>query len=333
MVSIGVDVSKAHLDAARVRGDGRRLYTRRVTNTAKGVQALLTWACEKREVTPRELRLVVEATGPYHESLAYAFDAAGATVVVANPKRVRDYAKGVGIISKTDPLDARVLAYYGADPECRRRLVAWRPPSEAVRTLQALLGRLAAVETDLRRERNRLEKAEAGATALPAPVSESLATSIAYLAAERTRLKAAIETHYDDHRDLNRQREQLKTLPGVGNASADQLLCVIAAHAFASARQAAAFCGLVPRQCQSGSSVRGPTRLGQGPAPVRAVLYMAAVVAIQHNRELKRFYERLCQRGKSKMSALGAVMRKLVHIAYGMLKHRTPYDPSLVTIA
>lgn len=329
MIVIGVDVSKERLDAALLRADGQRFYTRKVSNSAQGARALLEWASAKGAAAPAELRLIVEATGPYHERLAYAFHDAGATVIVANPKRVRDYAQGLGLLSKTDPLDARALAYYGA--QTHRPLASWRPPSTELRTLQALSARLAAVEADLGRERNRLEKSAASATPVPAPIRESLARSIAYLEAERKRLKDAIETHYDEHPKLREQRERLKSIPGVGDRSADEMLCVIAAREFTSARQAAAFCGLAPRQRQSGSSLRAPAHLGKGPARLRAVLYMAAVVATRHNPELKRFYEHLLARGKCKMSAIGALMRKLIHLAYGILKHESAYDPALVT--
>lgn len=331
MTVLGIDVSKARLDAALLRADGRRIYSRKAANTASGAWQLLTWACQKRQVSPADLRVVVEATGVYHETLAETLHDAGATVIVANPKRVRDYAQGIGLLTKTDPIDARALAYYGADPQVRRKLVPWQPPAPEIRTLRALMGRLAAVEQDLQRERNRLEKAESGAREAPAVV-DSIKRSLNALKAECDRLKRAIDDHYDQHPGLREQRAQLKTIPAVGNRSADQMLCVLGARDFVSARQAAAFCGLVPRQHDSGTSVHRPSRLTKQGAPrLRAVLYMAAVAALRHNPELKRVYDRLLDRGKPKMSALGALMRKLVHLAYGILKHRTAYNPCLVT--
>ncbi|MGH8160641.1 MAG: IS110 family transposase, partial [Gammaproteobacteria bacterium] len=272
-------------------------------------------------------------TGPYHETVAYTLHEGGARVIVANPKRARDYAKGLGLLTKTDAGDARALVYYGANERIQQKLTSWQPPSVQIRALAALLARLEAVEKDLRRERNRLEKTQAGAIAAPEAVLDSLPHSIKALEAERARLKREIEAHYDRHPDLREDRELLKSIPAVGDATGNQMLRVLGAPEFASARQAAAFCNLVPRQHESGSSVRAPARMPKGAPRLRAVLYMAAVVAIQHNPELKRFYERLCQRGKAKMSAIGAVMRKLIHIAYGVLKHRTPYAPSLVTTA
>lgn len=330
MVVLGIDVSKARLDVALLRADGRRLYSRKLANSAQGAQRLLAWACRKRQVAPAEVRVIVEATGPYHETLASTLHEAGATVIIANPKRVRDYAQGLGLLSKTDALDARALAYYGADPQVLARLTPWQPPAPEMRTLRALCERLAAVEQDLSRERNRQEKAQASAA--PAPIRDSLQRSLRALRAERDRLKQAIEDHYDQHPGLREQRALLQTIPAVGEASADRMLCVLGARAFGSARQAAAFCGLVPRRHESGATVRAPAHLSkQGDARLRAVLYMAAVVASRHNAELRTIYQRLLARGKCKMSALGALMRRLVHLAYGVLKHHTAYNPNLVS--
>lgn len=330
MVVLGIDVSKARLDAALLRADGRRVSSRKVRNSVEGARQVLAWACHKRSLSPAELRVVLEATGPYHDTLADTLHQAGATVIIANPKRVRDYAKGLGLLSKTDAVDARTLAYYGADPQVQARLTPWQPPAPEISTLRALCARLAAVEQDLQRERNRLEKAQAGAA--PAAILDSLQRTLSALRAERARLKQAIEDHYDQHPGLGEQRALLETIPAVGKVSADRMLCVLGARAFGSARQAAAFCGLVPRRHESGRSVRAPAHLSkQGDARLRAVLYMAAVVASRHNAELRALYQRLLARGKCKMSALGALMRRLVHLAFGVLKHHTAYNPNLVS--
>ncbi|MES1942049.1 transposase IS116/IS110/IS902 family protein, partial [Salinisphaera sp. T5B8] len=138
------------------------------------------------------------------------------------------------------------------------------------------------------------------------------------------------DDHFDQHPDLKRDKALLASIPGIGQTSARHLLCLLADRDFTSARQAAAFAGLAVVHFESGSSVRGRPHLSkQGSSKLRAVLYMAAVAALRHNRALKMFYDRLRQRGKPALSALGAVMRKLVHIAFGVFKHKTPYDPAL----
>lgn len=326
-VTLGVDVSKAKLDAALWLEESRKWYATQSVNDEAGAHKLLDWACAKSKSTAADCRVVLEATGVYHEIAAQIFYDQGCEVVIANPKRVRDYAKGKGLLTKTDAVDARMLASYGAQGD---ELLAWVPPPAEVRVLRALVARLDAVEQDLQREKNRLEKAQA--TQTPQAVIDSLQRSLTALRAERERLRREIDDHYGQHPELKQERERLKTIPGVGDASANRMLCLFKCHGFESARQAAACAGLIPIEYESGTSVRKRPRLSkQGDPKLRATLYMAAIVASRHNPQLHRVYEDLIKRGKSKMSALGALMRRLVHIAFGMLKHQTDYNPALVT--
>lgn len=326
-MTLGVDVSKAKLDAALWLGESRKGYASKSDNDAAGAAKLLKWACAKSGLTAADCRVVLEATGVYHEVAAQVFHARGCEVVIANPKRVRDYAKGQGLLTKNDTVDARMLARYGAQGD---ELLAWLPPPVEVRVLRALMARLDAIEQDLQREQNRLEKAQA--TETPPAVQDSLQRSLTALRAERERLRREIDDHYDQHPDLKQERERLKTIPGVGDASASRLLCLLKRHSFDSARQAAACAGLIPLEYTSGTSVHKRPHLSkQGDPKLRATLYMAAIVASRHNPQLRKVYENLVSRGKSKMSALGALMRRLVHIAFGLLKHQTDYNPALVT--
>ena len=325
-MTLGIDVSKAKLDAA-LWLDSRKWYATQAGNDADGARKLLKWACAKSGGMYSDCRVVLEATGVYHETAAQGFHDAGCEVVIANPKRVRDYAKGKGFLTKTDAVDARMLASYGAQGD---ELLAWVPPAAEVRILRALVARLDVIEQDVQREENRLEKAQA--TDTPLAVRDSLHRSLTALRAERDRLRQDIDDHYNQHPGLKQERERLKTIPGVGNASASRMLCLLKRHRFDSARQAAACAGLIPVEYESGTSVRKRPRLSkQGDPKVRATLYMAAMVASRHNPQLKTVYEGLIKRGKSKMSALGALMRRLVHIAFGMLKHQTDYNPAFVS--
>ena len=135
------------------------------------------------------------------------------------------------------------------------------------------------------------------------------------MSAERRRLIELIEEHIDRYPDLKADRERLKSIPGVGPVMARYMMALLRSHAFGSASQAAAYLGLVPIHRESGSK-----------ASLRAKLYMAAVVAIQHNPDIQAHYQRLLRKGKTKMAALVAAMRKLVHICFGVLKHQTPYQ-------
>ena len=326
MSLLGIDVSKETLAVALQPDERKRPYEREVRNDAGGIARLQEWVRE-RGCELSQLVVVMEATGVYHERVAQALHDAGCKVIVANPKRVRDYAAGLGLLHKTDKVDARALVCYGK--EKGSELVSWSPPPEEVRILRALYDRLSAVQEDLQRELNRRDQALISLE--PQLIIDSLNTSITRLREECERLKRAIEDHFDQYPGLKAQRELLQSIPSIGPISGDLLLCLLLAHRFQSARQAAAFCGLIPRAHQSGSSVHKPARLTkQGDARLRAKLYMASVVALRHNRELSEIYQSLLAAGKPKLSALGALMRRLVHIAYGVLKHQAPYSPELV---
>ena len=324
---VGVDVSKEWLDVAVQGSKPKRLYEKRLENDAGGFQRLLSWVQERTGSRPPELTVVMEATGVYHEAAALALHGAGCRVIVANPKRVRDYASGVGLLNKTDRADARALLRYGGEKSSE--LIPWEPPPAEIRVLRALYARLGAVQEDLLRELNRKEQAELSGQ--PAAVRESMQQSIEHLQVDCERLKQAIEDHFDQHPPLKSQRELLQSIPGIGPVSADRMLCVLRRHRFESARQAAAFAGLVPRLHESGSSVRKRPRMSkQGEGSLRATLYMAAVVACRHNRQLSEHYRALLAAGKAKMCALGVLMRRLLHIAFGVLKQNTTYDPTKV---
>jgi transposase len=328
MVIVGVDVSKDSLDVAVEGSNAKRCYERRLNNDVGGFKRLLSWVEERAAAHPHELTVMMEATGVYHEAAALALHEAGCRVFVANPKRVRDYASGLGLLNKTDRVDARALVRYGREKVSE--LAAWEPPAPEIRALRALYTRLSAVMTDLRRELNRQEQAQLSGQ--PEAVLESMRQSVEHLREDCERLKRAIEDHFDQHPNLKNQRDLLQSIPGVGPVSADRMLCLLLRHSFASARQAAAFAGLVPRMHESGSSVRKRARLTkQGDASLKATLYMAAVVGARHNPQLRHVYESLLKAGKSKMSALGALMRRMIHIAYGMLKHNTAYNPNFFT--
>jgi transposase len=332
MPVVAVDVSKASLELAlegskAKRGKSKSCYERQVDNETKGFERLLSWAQERTGSSAKDLTVVMEATGVYHEAAALWLHEAGCRVIIANPKRARDYAKGIGMLNKADRVDARALLRYGC--EKAEELQAWEPPSAEIRTLRALYARLSAVQTDLRRELNRKEQADLSGQ--PQAVSESMQQSIEHLQADCKRLEQAIEDHFDEHPGLREQRELLQSIVGVGPVSGDLMLCLLKRHEFRSARQAAAFAGLAPTVHESGTSVRKASHLpNHGEGGLKKVLYWAAVSASRYNKELRSHYQALLIAGKTKMCALGVLMRRLLHIAFGILKSGKPYDPQLV---
>lgn len=326
MGTIGIDVSKDKLDCALLREEDK-LKIKVMANKQSGWQELLDWALKNTGLEMGLLHFVMEATGIYHEQLAAFLYGAGAKVSVVNPAQVKFYAQSLGVRSKNDKKDSAVLARYGA----KEKPKLWEPEAGEIRTLKALLARFDGIEKDLQRERNRQEKAEHGLA--PEEVVGSLALMIKQLEAEQQRLNELIEGHIDRHDRLKANKALLESIPAVGKVIATRMLMVMGSRQFKDAHQCAAYLGLVPIQHESGSSVRGRPKLSKAGNPViRAKLYMAAVVAIRHNPDIKAQYERLTRKGKSKMSALGAAMRKLVHICFGVLKHQKPYQPKTASI-
>ncbi len=323
MFYLGLDVAKAKLDCCLLLGaDADKRRSKVVSNDRKGLVELLRWV-EKQGVPVSALHGVMEGTGVYHEFAAFALVEAGAVVSIVNPAQVRDFGRGLAVRTKTDGVDSFVLARYGA----LLKPAAWTPPPPEARVLQALLARREAIAQDLQRELNRQEKADA--TDTPRLIQASLERGIAFLERQLQTVQQDIDQHIDRHPDLKRDLDLLQSIPAVGPKVGGNLLSVLHNHAFASAEQLAAYLGLVPVERQSGSSVLGRAKLSKaGPSRIRAVLYMAAVVATRHNPHIKALYQRLLERGKSKMSALGAAMRKLVHLCYGVVKNQTPYQPN-----
>jgi transposase len=328
MFYLGMDVAKAKLDCCLLLDEalGKR-KTKVVHNSQSGIADLLVWI-EKQHVSSEHLHVVMEGICVYHEGAAIALADAGVTVSIVNPAQIKDFGRSLAVRTKTDGVDSFVLARYGA----LLKPPAWLPPAPEARALQALLARRDAVAQDLQRERNRQEKAEA--TNTPDIIHKSLTDSIAFLVKQLAGLQQDIDSHIDRHPDLKRDMALLQSIPAVGPQVGGNLLSVMYSHHFGSAEQLAAYLGLVPVERQSGSSVWGRARLSKaGPARIRAVLYMASVVATRYNPHVKAVYERLLARGKCKMSALGAAMRKLVHLCIGVIKNQAPYRRDYIKTA
>lgn len=321
MFYLGIDVAKAELACCLLLDEvgGRRRH-KAVPNSETGVAALLEWTAE-HEVPVSGLHVIMEATGVYHEQAALTLFKAGAAVSVVNPAQARSLGRGLAVRTKTDKVDSFVLARCGA----LLKPGLWRPSSQEASTLQALISKRDAVAEDLRREMNRREKA--AAVSAPPLVLQSIDSSVSFHKAELKRLEQAVSDHIDNHPGMKEDMSLLTSIPAVGPQTGAKLLAAMKTRHFRSAEQLAAYFGLVPVERQSGSSVLGRPRLSKtGPPGIRAVLYMAAITAIRRNHHVKALYTRLLERGKSKMAALGAAMRKLVHLCFGVLKTRTPYQ-------
>ena len=324
---LGIDVSKAKLDGLLLKLKVSKRKSKSFENTPAGIKALLAWLA-KQEVSTDQVHVIMEPTGVYHEAAALALSDAGIRVSLVNPLHLRRYAQSLGVLSKNDATDAAMLARFGQE----RRPDPWQPPSAAVRHLQALLARREAVAQDLQREQNRLDQAVLSRA--PEPVLASIRGSLQHLHWQQHELQKAISQHIDNDPDLRDKHALLLTIPGVGERVADRFTALLGDPRFQSAEQLAAYLGLIPVQWESGTSVRAPARLSKaGPAHIRGLLYMPAVVAKQHNRHVKALYERLLAKGKTKMAAIGAAMRKLVHLCFGVVRSRQPYAADWVAKA
>jgi transposase len=313
---LGLDISKLKFNACLIR-DAGKLRHKVFTNNPDGFALLSDWL-SKQGV--ERAHACLEATGTYGDSLAAYLHGQGHTVSVVNPAAIKAYAQSQLSRTKNDRVDAALIAGFCAE----RRPPAWRPPAPELRELQALVRRLDSLVEMRTMEANRLSS---GVTV--EAVRESVEELIAHLSEQIRRAEALIRSHIDNHPGLKKQRELLDSIPGVGEATAAALLAEVPdIKEYRSARQVAAFAGLVPRERQSGSSVRGRVRLSKiGNSRLRKALYFPAVTAIRCSPFFQSWVEGLRQRGKSKMAVIGAVMRKLVHLAYGVLKSGKPFDP------
>jgi transposase len=312
---LGIDVSKNQLDVVLVREDGRTERAQFV-NGRKGFHSLHHFL-KKRVQTA--LHACLEATGSYGDEIALFLFEAGYKVSVINPAQIKSYGDSRLSRTKTDASDAALIADF-----CRtQQPPAWMPPPPELRELQALLRHLEALTQMRQQEVNRRD-----AGILSAIVLDALNRHIAFLDQEIADLQKRIRNHVDRYPDLRQQRDLLTTIPGIGDLTAARLLAELPIwREFTSPKQVAAFAGLSPRQHQSGSSVRGRTRLSKrGSSRLRTMLYFPAIVAQRHNPALARFAQRLRDAGKPKMAVLAAVMRKLLLLAYAILKSGHPFD-------
>lgn len=317
--TLGIDVSKAKLDVALAQDQGQ-VQVGCFENNPRGYGKLQRWL--ERQGCDGSLRICLEATGRYSDGVAEYFYAQGYWVGMVTPRRSHFYAKAQPRGHKTDRQDAKLLAHFCATQE----LVAWTPLSLAQREHQELARHLNDLKTNLQQVRNRL-----GAGVRSASVQRNLHEQQALL--ERQIADLEQELHQRTAADAQQQSQVhlLCTIPGIGPLTAQKFLAEVPdVRRFADADQLAAYAGLVPRKQESGSSVRKSTPLDKrrGNKHLRTAFYMPALRAEFYNPIIANLAQRLRARGKSKMEILGAIMHKLLVLAYGVLKSGVPFDPN-----
>ena len=315
---IGIDVSQDTLEAYFLPVRGKPRY-RSFPNDPAAHADLLAWAtdaCPHGTVKG----FGRESTDAYGQALAYALAEAQQHVSIVNPARIKYAGLMRGQGNKTDKADARLIAEYAQ----RERPAAWQPPTAKARELQALVRR----RDDLRQRAAR-EKGRLASPGLTTATRRSIRRTVTFLDKEAERLQQQADALISVDETRAADRDLLVSIPGVGTVTATTILGELPEPAhFASVQQAAAYAGLAPREYRSGSSVRKRTRLAKGGnARLRKALYLPTLTAIRFHPLLGGFFERLVAAGKTRMAAVGACMRKLLMIAYGVLKSRVPFDP------
>jgi len=312
---VGIDIGKKELSATLLLGDKETNGVFR--NGTAGFAMLGRWL-GKHGV--ERAHICMEATGTYGEALAQHLHDAGHVVSVVNPARIKGFGQSELSRIKTDKADARLIARF-----CRAmKPEPWQPPTPEVKELKALVRRLDELKGMLTQEKNRLGSADA-------VVKPSIQDMIELIESRILQVTQQIRDHVDRHPDLRGKRDLLETIPGIGPGTSAMILAEFGdVSRFPDAGSMASFCGLTPRHRQSGTSVHGRSMLSKtGSSRIRKALYMPALAAIRYNPIIRAFRARLLANGKLKMIVVGAVMRKLVYIAYGVLKSGRPFDPAI----
>ena len=314
---IGIDISKDSFDVVlrSIRGEQHRVFG----NDQKGFTSLVGWTEKQPE---RVVHICMEATGSYWEGLAEHLYQGAYMVSVVNPYQIKRYADHLLNRNKTDKADASLIAEFCEKD--RERLRTWKPYSPEIKALRSMGRRLDELQDMKQQEQNRLKS---GVTDLV--VIESLEENIKQLKDQVKALWKKIKEYVEQHPDLREQQRLLTSIPGIGKLTAIKLIAEIGdVQSFDNASQLVAYAGLAPKQCRSGSSVHKQTRISkQGRTELRRCLYMPAVVASEHNPIVMDLKRRMLTSGHANMEVIVAAMKKLLQLAYGVLKSGKPFDP------
>lgn len=309
---VGIDVSKDTLDVAVLPSEEDWV----IANEERAFPALIA---RLQELQPT--LIVVEATGGLERPVVVSLTEEGLPAAVINPRRARDFARAKGRLAKTDRIDANVLAALGAAlrPEVRPL------PDETIQELAKLTALRRALVESLVTARDRLQKTFGN----PHPIQQE---QICWLKEKIKQIDAELQDYIDRHVVLREKFDILCSMKGVGPNTSFVLLSDLPELGRVNRKEIAALVGVAPFNCDSGKW-RGKRAIWGGRMSVRSALYMAALVASQHNPVIRAFYERLLEAGKPKKVALVACMRKLLVILNAMVKNGTHWDPNYAKTA
>lgn len=318
---LGIDISKDLFDVflSFISKKGKRETRKRsFKNDDHGFQSLLSFL-QKHNV--EEVKACMESTGCYGETLAEFLHNAGHFVSVVNPYCIKCYARSKLIRQKNDQIDAEIIADYCQKQEPSR----WTPPSPELKKLKHLYRCSAALKDELALVNNHLERKER----LPKEVVNAWGDLAMNIEQKIETIKNSIHELLKQHKELLENFQLLLTIPGIGEESAIAILAEVPnIRAFRNARQLAAYAGAIPRNITSGSSVYAKPRLSKvGSRTLCKALFFPAIVAKNHNPIVMSFCQRLKEKGKHNMAIVGAAMRKLLHIIFGILRSKSAFNP------
>jgi transposase len=315
---LGIDIAKQKFDAALLVD--RKTKHKSCKNSAEGFETLMLWLAKQGV---QKVHACLEATGSYGDDLAVYLHEAGHIVSIVNPARIKGFAQSELIRTKTDKVDAALIARFclTMKPD------AWTPPPPDIRSLRALVRRVDSLIDMRSQEKNRISTAHESVIFL-------IKEHIAYLDREIEKIRRQIADLIGRNPHLKERAELLNSIPSLGKATIPRLLAELdELEKFDHVRKMVAFIGLAPKETLSGSSIKGKSRLCKiGNARLRKALYMPALVSIQCNPVMISFYNRLKDKGKNGKVIVCAIMRKLVHVIFGVLKSGKKYDPNFKPI-
>lgn len=316
IVHLGIDVAKNKLDCA-LRLPSGKFKNKVVANDLKGFITLNDWLVKQQAI---DVHVCMEATGVYWEAVAEYLANENKVISVVNPSQIKAFGASCLVRTKTDAVDAELIAKFCYE----RRPEPWQAPSLNEQTLRVLVQRMDALKNMRTQEMNRLEVARD-------VIKTEVNDHITWLDHQIKLITQKIDDHIDQDPDLKSKRDLLITIPGIGDGTAALLLGFsINPERFDNARQATAFAGLDPRRYESGTSVNGKPRISKiGHSFLRKMLYMPAISTLYKTDWGKLFFERLRRNGKPPKLIIGAMMRKLIHVAFGVLKSGKRFNPAL----
>ena len=324
---MGMDVAKATFDFCLLSRTEACLWRGQFSNDACGIERFFH-QLRARGWKLEQIHFALEATGVYGQRLIAALHQAGLAVSVLNPAQVKYFALSVLRRTKNDTVDAQIIGRF-----CReRKPLATRPLRPIETQLKLLVRERESRVVEQTREHNRAKK-DPYQIELPKLIGRQRQQRLKQLQKQLAQLDAEIDSLIASDQRLKTQSQLLCSIPGIAKLTAAKWLSELAGKEFQSARQLGAYAGLTPAECRSGYSLYGKTRISKiGNAFLRKALYMPAAVARRWCKPLRLWIAILENRKLHDLAIRGAIMRKLLHIAFGVLKHQQPFNPMLVSV-